>query len=170
MKNGLKNATDNLYVVGEIIEAAKVCMMTTLSETGLLATRPMYVQEVDENAHIWFFTSANTILVQQIRQNPNIQVTFSDIGNNRFLAATALAEEVVDIQKMKQLWNPSLRAWFPQDLETPGIILLKLTLQDAEYWESPNAAVVRIVSFMKSMLSDEPYRAGRHEHVHLNPH
>lgn len=168
MKNGLANASENLQIVGNIIEDVRVAMMTTFGSDGLPASRPMWVQEVDQFGQIWFFTSTSSYLVQQVRQNPKVHVTFADSRKNKFLTAHAMATEVQDHQKMKQLWDPTLKAWFKEGLETPGIVLLKLQMDDAEYWDSPNSAVVRIAGLMKAMVSDQPYQPGRHERVELH--
>ena len=168
MKNGLANANENLHIVGDIIETVRVGMLTTTGSDGIPSSRPMWVQEVDQLGQIWFFTSTSSFLIQQVRQNPKVHVTFADSGKNKFLTAHAMASEVQDIKKMQELWDPTLKAWFKEGLETPGIVLLKLRMDDAEYWDSPNSAVVRIAGLMKAMVSDQPYQPGRHEHVDLH--
>jgi general stress protein 26 len=167
VKNGLKNSTENLHIVGDIIEAVRVGMLTTMSRDGLPSSRPMFVQEVDEQGQIWFFTSTTSKLVEQVRFNPQVQVTFADSGKNKFLTALAVASEIHDISKMQELWDPTLKAWFREGLETPGIVLLKLNMQEAEYWDSPHSPVVRITGLVKAMMSDQPYQPGRHERVDL---
>lgn len=167
MRNGLTSATENLHIVGDIIQEVRIGMLSTISSDGLLNSRPMAVQEVDEQGQIWFFTTTYSYLIEQIRANPQIQVTFSDSGKNTFLSVNAIASEVNDISKMQELWNPVLKAWFREGLATPGITLLKAHMQEAEYWDSPNSPVVRIVGLMKSMVSDQTYQPGRHEKVDL---
>ena len=167
MKNGLKHSTENLHIIGDIIEKVRVGMLTTIGNDYVPNTRPMYVQEVDEQGQIWFFTSTSSFLVEQVRFNPKVHLTFADSGKNKYLTIQALATEVQDRQKMEELWDPTLKAWFKEGLETPGIVLLKVQPQDAEYWDSPNSAVVRIAGFVKAMVSDQTYQPGRHEHVDL---
>jgi general stress protein 26 len=168
MKNGLTNATENLHIIGDIIEAVRVGMITTMGADRIPASRPMWVQEVDEQGQIWFFTSTFSSLIKQVRENHKVHITFADSGKNKYLCANASAVEVDDQNKMKELWDPTLKAWFKEGLETPGIVLLKVTMEDAEYWDSPNSAVVRIAGLVKSMVSDQPYQPGRHEHVDLH--
>ena len=155
--------------MGDIIEKVRVGMISTLGADSVPSSRPMYVQEVDELGQIWFFTSTSTHLIERIRSNPTVHVTFADTDKNKFLTTIAHATEVHDKDKMKELWNPSLKAWFKDELETPGIVLLKLQPEQAEYWDSPDSAVVRIIGFVKALVSDEPYTPGRHEKVNFQP-
>lgn len=172
MKNGLKklkssDSRNNLYIMGDIIEKVRVGMISTVGADTVPSSRPMYVQEVDELGQIWFFTSTTSHLVERIRANPTVHITFADTDKNKFLTAIAHATEVHDRAKMQELWNPTLKAWFKDGLETPDIVLLKLQPEQAEYWDSPNSAVVRIFGFVKALVSDEPYAPGRHEKVNF---
>ena len=71
--------------------------------------------------------------VAQYWQRKFTIITFADSNKNKFLTANAIAAEVSDIAKMQELWDPTLKAWFKEGLETPGIILLKLNLEEAEF-------------------------------------
>ncbi len=165
MKNGLKNGTENLHIIGDIIEQVRVGMLTTIGKNGVFSSRPMWVQEVDSYGQVWFFTSKASFLIDQVRGNSKVQLTFADSAKNKFLTANAVATEVSDKERMKELWDPTLRAWFKEGLETPDIVLLKVSLEEAEFWDSPNSAVVRIVGLVKGIMSDQVYEPGQHERV-----
>jgi general stress protein 26 len=168
MKNGLKDfSSPDVKVIGEIIQDLKVGMVTTLNEEGGLCSRPMWVQEADSTGTLWFFTSRNSELMREIRENPHVNVTFSSPEKNKYLSTSGLGYEVYDQSKMQELWDPSLKAWYKEGLETPGIVLLKIEMRDTEYWDAPGSVVVRIVGFVKSMVSDEQYKPARHERVNL---
>lgn len=61
------------------------------------------------------------------------------------------------------IWNPLYKAWFPEGLEDPALGLLKVTVEKAEYWDSPGSAVVHLIGFAKAMLTGKPYSGGKHE-------
>lgn len=167
MKNGLKDCSDELKILGSIIESVRVGMLTSGGPDHQSSSRPMYVQEVDADAQIWFFTSTSSLLIEQIRQKPAVSITFADSKDNKFLFAHAMAAEVHDKTKMEQLWDPTLKAWFKDGLETPDIVLLKLAIEKAEYWDAPNSSVVQLVGLVKAIVSDKTYDPGRHGVVNV---
>lgn len=168
MKNELKKSpTEDLRIIGEIIDSAGICMLTTHNHAGGLCSRPMYTQELDENGNIWFFTSSGSHLVSEVRNNHQVHLTYT-AGKEKFVAASALAHEVFDRARMIELWTPMMKAWFPQGIETPDLVLLRLELQDVEYWDAPSSPVVKVAGFFKSMVSNEPYKPAHHEKVNLH--
>lgn len=168
MKNEMKKSTtEDLRVIGEIIENASICMLTTHNHAGGLCSRPMYTQEADENGNLWFFTSSNSHLVSEVRNNHHVQLTYS-LGKEKFVSASAVAYEVFDRAHMIQLWTPMMKAWFPQGVETTDLVLLRVELQDVEYWDTPSSPVTKVAGFFKSMVSQEPYKPGHHEKVNLH--
>ena len=60
-----------------------------------------------------------------------------------------------DKLKMMELWNPALKAWFPEGLNDPEMILLCVDVHSAELWDSPPSKVVQLVGFAKSILTGE---------------
>lgn len=168
MKNELKKSpTEDLRVIGEIIDSATICMLTTHNHAGGLCSRPMYTQELDVNGNIWFFSSSGSHVVSEIRNNHQVHVTYT-AGKEKFVSASAVAHEVFDRARMIELWTPMMHAWFPQGIETPDLVLLRLELQDVEYWDAPSSPVTKVAGFFKSMVSDQPYKPGHHEKVNLH--
>jgi len=168
MKNELKkSATEDMRIIGEIIDSATICMLTTHNHAGGLCSRPMYTQEADQNGNLWFFASTSTHVVSEIRNNHAVQITYS-AGKEKFVSASANAFEVFDRQKINELWTPMMKAWFPLGIETPELVLLRLELQDVEYWDTPSSPVTKVAGFFKAMVSNEPYKPGHHEKVNLH--
>ncbi len=54
---------------------------------------------------------------------------------------------------MAELWQPQLKAWFPQGLETPGITLIKVEVSTAEYWDAPSSTISHAIGLIKSTLT-----------------
>lgn len=167
MKNGLKKTTDEkVKTAAEIIEDVRITMLTTFAD-GKPSSRPLYVQEIDFEGSLWIFTSKNAPFMEEIRKKSLVGLTFESATKNKYLSATAVGFEVDNRAKMEELWTPFLKAWFKQGLDTPDIVLLRLDLQDVEFWDAPNSPVVKVVGLMKALLSDETYQPGRHESLDL---
>lgn len=78
MKNGLKKSNrKDLKTIAETIEEAGVCMITTVDHNGGLSSRPMIVQELDEDGSLWFFVLTNSNLMNEIRRIPVVNITFT---------------------------------------------------------------------------------------------
>lgn len=170
MKNGFKNEMPKEQkIIGQIIEDIGVCMLTSISQLGGLHSRPMYVQEIDEEGSLWFFTSAESNLMEEINKIPIVNVTFSAFGKDKFLSATALASEAYDQQKMKDLWTPALEVWFKDGIETPDITLLRIDLQEIEYWDAPTASFVKVAGLVKPMSTDNVFTSEKHEKITVQP-
>ena len=48
--------TDFKTHVKELLDDAHICMLTTLTPAGAMHSRPMAVQQAEEDADLWFFT------------------------------------------------------------------------------------------------------------------
>lgn len=160
MKNSYKNSeVEEQKTIEKTIEDIGVCMLTTINQLGGLHSRPMYVQEIDEEGSLWFFTSSKSNLMEELNKIPIVNVTFSAFGKDKFLSATALAYEVYDRKKMRELWTPALEVWFKEGIETPDITLVRIDLQEVEYWDSPSASFVKVAGIVKPAEFNEIYSA-----------
>lgn len=167
MKNSLKKSDKkDLKTIAEAIEEAQICMVTTVDHNGGLCSRPMNVQELDEEGNLWFFTLSNSNLMEEIRRIPVVNVTFT-CGKNKFLSATAIGYEAYDKEKMEELWESSLNKWFKEGLDTEELTLLKLDLQEVEYWGPSHSSVDKVMDFVKSITGNESERPLTYEKVDL---
>ena len=94
-------------------------------------------QEVDAGAELWFITARDTDHVRAVRQEPHVVVTFS--SRDAWVAATGQAEVVDDADKLAELWNTFAEAWLPGGPEDPQAVLLRVDVEQAEYWTLPAA-------------------------------
>jgi hypothetical protein len=76
---------------------------------------------------------------------------------------------VRDKAKAKELWNPLLKAWFPQGLDEPDLVLLNVKVEKAEYWDSPSGKMVQLAGLAKALATGHRYHAdpGEHDKVEL---
>ena len=61
-----------------------------------------------------------------------------------------------DRDKAEQLWSAPLKAWFPDELDTPGLALIKVHAESAEYWEGPSSKVARLLGAARAAVSGDP--------------
>ncbi len=136
-------------------------MLTTING-GQLRSRPMSTQEMDETGDLWFFTSDDTHKVDEIEADNRVNVAYAKPDDNLYISVSGRAALVKDRRKIEELWNPVLKAWFPDGLEDPHLSLLKISVEEAEYWDSPNSKIVQIVGFVKALVTGQQADGGDH--------
>lgn len=149
-----------------LLEGIDFCMLTTING-GQLRSRPMSTQEMDESGNLWFFTSDRTHKIDEIEADNRVNAAYSKIDDNLYVSVSGRALIVKDRLKMEELWNPILKAWFPEGLDDPTLCLLKVSIEEAEYWDSPNSKIVQLYGFVKAVVTGEPAKGGEHGKVNL---
>lgn len=153
--------------IAKMIKGVRIAMLTTIEEEGHLHSRPMALQDTEFEGDIWFFTGKHSPKVHQIEHEPRVNVAFSDPENQVYVSLSGRASLVIDQAKNRELWNPSLNAWFPDGLDDPELSLLKIHIDGAEYWDAPSTVVAHIAGFVKSKLSGQSADVGDHAKVEL---
>lgn len=146
--------------LASLLKDIKFTMFTTREGSGRLVSRPMATQSVEFDGELWFFTRKSSSLCAEIWLNPQVNLGYASPSSNRYVSVCGRADQVNDGAKIKELWNPILRAWFPDGLEDPELTLVKVTVDSAQYWDTPSSKVVQLVGFAKAFLTGEPYKPG----------
>ena len=150
-----KNA-DAAIKLHKKIEKVDIAMMTTMTPEGHFRARPMYTTESDSSGIVWFFTSDQSAKVQEIQQNPQISLGYSAPDDDTYVSASGTAELIKDQAKMHDLYNPALKAWFPDGLDSSDISLLRVTIDSAEYWDVTSNAMLHLYGIAKAALTGKP--------------
>ncbi len=142
---------------------ARFCMLTTV-ENGRLCSRPMTIQEADFDGEIWFLTGKHSNLRSAISEDGRVNLSIVRPDDNMYVSISGRARFVEDRDKLEQLWNPLYKAWFPNGLDDPELQLMSVAPEEAEYWDSPSAAVV-IFRGLKAAVTGRPQQMGVHEKI-----
>lgn len=152
--------------VTDLLKKARIGMLTTMTADGKHQSRPMGLQEAEFDGDLWFFAYDSSNKIKDIAVNPNVNVAISESGNT-WISLTGTAEHVNDRAKAEELWNPLLKAWFKDGLDTEGLTLIKVHADSAEYWDSPNSGVVQLFGMAKAAITGEQAKGGENESVEL---
>lgn len=156
------NPSGRLAELASRIDTVRFAMFTSVDEYGHLISRPMTNQEMDEDGNLWFFTSTNTDLWENIAVRPEVNVAFSEPDKQLYVSVSAQAERVVDRSKIKQLWNAAVQAWYPHGPDDPHVMLIKVVPHAAEYWDTNGNAMVQLFKMAKAVLSGSTPDGGAH--------
>jgi general stress protein 26 len=167
MKKGEESEAD-FQKLRDMIKDIDFCMLTTVDENNDLHSRPMSLNgDVDREGNLWFFTSANSHKVGEVKRTPKCNVSFANPDDNHYVSITGSAELVRDKQKIEELWKPPLKAWFPEGPDQPDIALLRVGIEKAEYWDSPSSTVAQVVSFVSAIVSGKAAAWGENKKIDL---
>lgn len=148
----------------EMIKDIDLCMLTTVDESNDLHSRPMSLNsDVDENGDLWFFTSSNSHKASEIERTPNVNVSFIDTRKQHYVSISGMAELVRDKQKIRELWKPVLKAWFPDGPDQSDVALLKVNVRKAEYWDGPSSTIAQAISFVSAIVTGKQVELGENK-------
>lgn len=151
--------------VAELIGDTRVCMLTTTDATGRLVSRPMAVLEIEFDGDLWFFSDADARKVDHVGDGAHVNVAFA--SGHSWVSVAGDAEVVRDVDKTQQLWSPVVSSWFPEGPQSPGLVLVRVHAESAEYWDTPGIGVASVLSFVKARATGQRYSGGENETVDL---
>ncbi len=140
----------------ELIEDLKVAMLTTVHSDGSLRSRPMMTQDLDSDGTLWFFTGRDGQKSDDIIHHGEVNLSFSNPGDNKFVSISGNAQLVFDKEKAKELWTPFAKAWFPDGVDDPNLALIKVDVKGAEYWDVKSGFMVQLIGFVKATFTGKP--------------
>ncbi len=141
--------------VAGLIKDINICMLTTEAEDGLLHSRPMATQKTEFDGTLWFFTGLSTGKISEIDWNPEVNLSYAEPSDTRYVSMSGTAEIVNDRAKMQELWSEIYKAWFPQGLDDPDLCLIRVEVSFAEYWDVPSGKMVQAFGFLKALATGE---------------
>jgi general stress protein 26 len=166
-QNGPQSREDAIRKLRSLMEDINICMLTTVDADGRLHSRPMAVQKAEFDGDLWFLTGKSTGKTGEIRRDQHVNVSFADEDDQRYVSISGTATVLDDRDKIKQLWKPLYKAWFPKGLDDPDLTALKVTVEKAEYGDSPNGVATQLFGFLKAVTTGNRGALGEHEKVTL---
>ena len=153
--------------VKELIEEIRINTFITKDASGKLTGRPMGTSKVEDDGSLWFFTNEYSGKTNDISHNSEVFLTYASPSKNSYVTIDGIASLSDDKAKMEELWNPSMKAWFPEGLDDPKIQLIKVDPTKAEYWDGNSSKIVLAFNMLKAVVTGKEYNAGEHGKVDL---
>lgn len=155
---------ESIQKLWSMMKDVKVAMLTTALKDGTLRSRPMMSQNVEFDGDLWFFTGKSTPKVAEIEASTQVNVSYANPDDSVFVSLSGPAEFVTDRGVMQTFWNPAFEAWFPKGLDDPDLLLLKVHIEQAEYWDAPQGKMVGLFGFFKALATgDQPKEMGENK-------
>lgn len=157
----------NIAILKEMAEKVRICMFNTINQSGQFHSRPMATAKIEEDGSIWFFTNEYSPKSAEISKDNEVNLGYSDPSNNSYIYVNGKAELVDDMAKKKEYFSPPVKAWFPDGVDDPALILIKVTPSTAEYWDSSSSKMVTAFKMLKSIVTGDKPDMGEHDKLNF---
>ncbi|MCE7066401.1 pyridoxamine 5'-phosphate oxidase family protein [Dyadobacter sp. CY326] len=137
-------ADKTLKDVSEIMRNIDLCMLTTTTSDGALASRPMSNNgDVEYDGNSYFFTWEGSRTVSDIELDNGVNLTFQG-DNGIFISVTGKGEVSRSREEMEEHWVSDLDKWFENGLDTPGIAMVTVKAKRIKYWQGEEDGEVKL--------------------------
>ena len=139
-----------LAEIADKMSGIDIAILSTHAASGEIANRPMSNNgDVTYDGTSYYFTYETTHTVSEITANPKVALGFSApgglfSGTGIYVAVEGHAELIRDKAAFKAHWTPGLDKWFENGIDTPGIVLIKVTAKRITYWAGTDEGEVTL--------------------------
>ena len=164
MKNEAPNDSD-LRKLGELIEDIEVAMLTTRTSDGSMVSRPIQTLKLDVSGELIFFTASKSHKVEDLTDDAEANLAYAHPGEHRYVSVRGRARMDRDSDTIHELWTPAQKIFFPEGRDDPNLMVLRIRVRDAAYWEAADNFIARAFDFARGMLDESPSDLGEHGHL-----
>lgn len=152
--------------LGRIVKDIGTAMLASLADDGSLVTRPLETLQLNAEGELVFFTSANSAKVAQLTEDRHVNLAYVDSANKRYLSVRGQSRMDRDEDTINALWSMEQKVFFPQGKNDPELMVLRVKVRDAMYWEAASGNILeQALDFAQGLVSDEPEDLGTREHL-----
>lgn len=137
---------DAISKMKELTNKSKTCFFCTRSSNGsLIKTRPMSLQQLDDDGNFWFLSADDSYKNREIQMDNKVQLMFQRSAHSDFLTVHGMAAISKDKAKIKELWEPIIKTWFTGGVDDPRITVIRVTPEQGYYWDNKHGNAVAMV-------------------------
>jgi general stress protein 26 len=132
----------------------KTCFFSTDLKAGrAAATRPMSVQQIDEDGNLWFLSASDSHKNAEIAKDKHVQLLFQGSAHSDFMTLYGTASISKDKAKIKELWEPIVKTWFTDGVDDPRITAIKFIPTEGYYWDTKHGKAVAFLKMLAGAIS-----------------
>lgn len=140
--------------IKELAGKTQTCFFSTDLKSGrAAATRPMSVQQIDDQGNLWFLSANDSHKNAEIKKDPQVQLLFQGSAHSDFMTLSGKAEVSTDKAKIKELWEPIVKTWFTEGVDDPRITAIKISPTDGYYWDTKHGQMVAFIKMLAGAIS-----------------
>ena len=123
-------------------------MMTTQCREGGTTSRPMSNNgDVEYDGDSYFFAYDDSRKVLEVGSDPKISLTFTGAagmlgGPPLFVTVEGTASLIDDKGTFGEHWTKGLERYFPDGIDTPGVVMIKVHAERIRYWDGGDEGTI----------------------------
>ena len=143
----------------KLAEEISICMFITAPDDDQ-SSRPMATIKADDDGTLWFYTHRSSGKTFQIENDQDVHLVYSHPGKESYMDVWGKSNVIEDRDKIRELWNPIVKAWFPQGVEDPDLCLLQVKPYTAHYWDSEQGKMIAFIKILTSAVTGKKLAEG----------
>lgn len=160
--------SENVYAdVWSRIKDIRYAMLTTLDDDDTLVARPMTTVQKEFSGSLWFFASRSMPPALSVELDGTVGVQYTDHGSDTYVSLSGDASLEHDRARMEALWSPMTKAWFPKGLDDPDLVMIRVDVHKAEYWDTKESKPVQLFKMAKAAVTGVPPKMGEHKTIEM---
>jgi general stress protein 26 len=145
-----------------LVDSIDICMMSSFNDTSSYPyTVPMSRQEIDEEGNIWYMLGKDSVTYTNLAHNSNVSLAFADVSAYKFLSIDGIATLSYDKERIDKYWNKFMEAYFETGKDDPNIRILKVSVDNAHYWDNKLNKLMTLFEIASSALTGKNMDIGR---------
>jgi general stress protein 26 len=156
----------DLQKIASLIEDIEVAMLTS-DDGGHLRSRPMVAAQDGFSGELFFFTHSSAPKVDEVRADSRVNVSYADAHKQNYVSLSGTASIERDPALVSAHWSESMRTWFPKGSGDPDIAILKVLVDQAEYWDAPSSTMIHLYGYVKAIATGTPPHPGGHDKMRV---
>jgi len=154
-----------------LIDGIEIAMMTTRQIDGSLVSRPMAVQERREGVDLWFVTTTDGHMVDEIRAQPEVNLAFYKDKTREWVSVSGTARLDRDPERIRRLYKKDWKIWMGDEGDDrsggpndPRIILIEVDAHAATYMKSDSRPMA-LFRVARALVTRKKAELGSTRHV-----
>jgi general stress protein 26 len=147
------------------IDGIPVAMVTTIAPDDVLRCRPMLLERLEPDATLVFLTHLSSQKADDVRRDPRVNISFVSAKGDRYVSVGGRATITHDVARMRELWNPTYRAWFPAGPDDPDSAIFTVHIDRVDYWDVSSSRLIRLWGVVKAVATGQVAESGEHETI-----
>lgn len=138
----------------EIAEKARVCMFCSELNKIPQNSRPMSLQECDEDGNLWFLSNATSNKNFEIQEDNRVNLYFMNNGDYEYLSIFGKAYVYKNKETIEEQWSAMANAWF-DGKEDPEVTVIRVSPEETYYWDTKAGKFVSMLHFISTAITGQ---------------
>ncbi len=153
------NSQEAIKKLKDLAEDTRICMFCTELGMAPMSTRPMSLQEVDEEGNLWFISSDESNKNFEIKEDNRTQLIFSNPGDMEFLSVYGNAHIYKDRKTIEDKWTSLANAWF-EGKDDPAVTIIRVSPLEGYYWDSTGGKMINFLKYAAAAVTGKKHADG----------